>query len=94
MSETYNGHANWATWYVCAHIENVEDWYREAMRLARRDETGEELRSYVESLFLHPVDPFSHASVRSVQEYLQNHMTREEFETVSWEEVRASLLDE
>lgn len=94
MSETYNGHANWATWYVCAHIENVEAWYHDAMRFARRDESGEELRSYVESLFFHPVDPFSHHSDQSTQVHMQDHMTRDEFETVSWQEVRESLSDE
>ncbi|MFJ6010229.1 hypothetical protein ACIQHZ_31590 [Streptomyces halstedii] len=92
MSETFNGCANWATWYVCAHIKNVEDWYWEAMRKAERSQS--DLKDYVESLFFFPVDPFSHHSDQNTQESMQDNMTREEFETVDWEEVQESLLSE
>ena len=90
MSDTYNGCANWATWYVFAHIENVEDWYREAMRKA--EQSTESLRDYVEGLFFFPIDPFSHHSDQNAQESMQDNMTREEFSEVDWEEVQESLL--
>lgn len=89
---TYNGAKNWATWFVSAHIENVEDWYREAMRQAERDRTNRALREYVEGLFFEPVDPFTHHSDQSTQTYMQDHMSREEFANVDWDEVRESLL--
>lgn len=94
MSEGYYGYTNWATYFVCSHLDNVEDWYKEIRRLVRRDRTDKEIREYVEGLFFEPIDVNAYHADQETQRGMQHEMSRREFEDVDWDEVREHFSGE
>lgn len=81
MAETYNGHANWATWNVNLWIDNDESMYREKRRFLGRTTT---FTAKNVELFVRELMPLGTPDFDSISE----------FNKVNWEEIAESWQEE